>query len=136
MTLVHGTCVSVQGKGVLLLGPSGSGKSDLALRLIDGGAALVSDDQVEMSAVKKTLIASAPRGLEGLFEVRGVGIFQLPYEPKATLSLAVTLVTRSAVERMPEQEFWGCLGLQVPLLSLHAFDDSICAKIRLILQTA
>ncbi|MEC8388619.1 MAG: hypothetical protein VX098_10900, partial [Pseudomonadota bacterium] len=60
MERVHGTCVAIDGAGVLLRGPSGSGKSDLALRLIDGGATLVGDDQLELSRVNDRLVARAP----------------------------------------------------------------------------
>jgi HPr kinase/phosphorylase len=73
--------------GVLLLGPPGSGKSDLALRLIDRGFALVADDRVDIDAG----FAAAPAALAGLIEVRGLGIVRLPYLPRARLALAVTL---------------------------------------------
>lgn len=133
--LLHASCVSLDGKGVLLFGPPGSGKSDLALRLIDSGGVLVADDQVFITAQTDALIASPPEQIAGLLEMRGVGIFQMGYVPHVPLVLAVQLVARTAVERMPPSEFWGCLGLTVPLLSLHAFDSSICAKIRLLLKT-
>ena len=60
MLLVHGTTVEIAGQAVLIRGPSGSGKSDLALRLIDGGAQLVADDQTELSPRDGRLVASAP----------------------------------------------------------------------------
>jgi serine kinase of HPr protein (carbohydrate metabolism regulator) len=131
---LHASCVSIDSKAVLILGVSGSGKSDLALRLIDGGAALVGDDQIILTRNGSRILASPAARLEGLLELRGVGIMQLPYEGKVTLTLAVSLVNAEEVERLPELQFFDCLGYQVPLLSLHAFDHSTPAKIRLFLS--
>ncbi|NBX04171.1 MAG: serine/threonine protein kinase [Alphaproteobacteria bacterium] len=132
--LLHATCVSVGGKGVLLLGESGSGKSDLALRLIDAGAQLVADDQVFVSNQNGLIMASPAQNIAGLIEARGVGLLKLPHLEKAPIFLAIQLVSRVAVERLPEQAFFDCLGIAIPLLSLHAFDDSTVAKIRLYLS--
>src|SRR5262249_13386596 len=68
MVLVHGTTVALQGEGVLLRGPSGSGKSDLALRLIDGGARLVADDQTEIERTPNGLMACSPATIAGKIE--------------------------------------------------------------------
>ena len=133
-TQLQATCVSVQGKGILLFGPSGSGKSDVALRLIDSGATLVSDDQIVISKENERLLASPPERINGMIEARGVGILHLPYISNVPVALAVKLVAREDVERLPHPVFFDCLGVQVPLLSLHAFDSSICAKIRLYLS--
>jgi serine kinase of HPr protein (carbohydrate metabolism regulator) len=128
---LHAACVSIGGKGVLLFGPSGSGKSDLALRLIDGGATLVSDDQVLLKKIDNSVYAFPPERIHGMLEARGIGIIRLPCVQDVTVNLAVKLVARAAVERMPPPQFFDCLGLQVPVLSLHAFDGSTPAKIRL-----
>jgi len=133
-TQLHATCVNIDGKGVLLFGASGSGKSDVGLRLIDGGAELVADDRVDIRAQDEILIAAAPEKLRGMLEVRGVGIVRLPYSKEVSLSLAVELVARDKVERLPEPKVWSCLGVQLPLLSLHAFDSSTCAKIRMYMR--
>jgi serine kinase of HPr protein (carbohydrate metabolism regulator) len=127
---LHAGCVSIDGAGVLLLGDSGSGKSDLALRLIDAGAQLVSDDQVRLRTQNTELLASPPEKIAGLLEARGVGILTLPYASSAIVKLAVRLVPRPQVERLPEPAFFDCLGCQLPLLSLNAFDASTVAKIR------
>lgn len=132
--LMHASCVCVYGKGVLLLGESGSGKSDLALRLIDGGGALVADDQVQITKMENQLMASAPESLRGMIEARGIGILSVPYEDSVPLVLAVKLVERAAIERLPESAFLSCLGVQLPLLSLSAFDASTPAKIRLLMM--
>lgn len=127
---LHASCVSIAGRGVLLLGDSGSGKSDLALRLIDDGAMLMGDDQVVLVSSSSQILASPAPRLEGLIEARGVGIMRLPYITDVPLALAVKLVAQNAVERMPEPEFFDCLGIKLPLLSLHAFESSTPAKIR------
>jgi HPr kinase/phosphorylase len=85
--LLHASCVARQGAWVLLLGPAGAGKSDLALRLLSRGFELVADDQVEITDG----IARAPPALAGLLEVRGLGIMRLPHASEAQLALAVEL---------------------------------------------
>ncbi len=75
--LVHATAVAIEGEAVLLRGPSGSGKSDLALRLIDGGAQLVADDQTLLRRAGGRVLASAPPAIAGLLEVRGVGVVRV-----------------------------------------------------------
>lgn len=133
--LLHASCVAVQGQGVLLLGESGTGKSDLALRLIDTGAKLVADDQVSISLQNDTLTASPPQALAGLLEVRGMGLFRLPFLHSCPLALAVRLVARESVERLPDiAHQFDCLNKKLPLLSLPAFDASTPAKIRLFLS--
>ena len=131
---LHASAVTCGGKGVLLLGESGSGKSDLALRLMDRGATLVADDRVEVLREGDALWACSVPALAGRIELRGVGILQRPYCARAKLALAVRLVAREAVERMPEPEFFDCEALRLPLVSLHAFDHSTPIKIHLILE--
>ncbi|MDA8232912.1 MAG: HPr kinase/phosphatase C-terminal domain-containing protein [Magnetospirillum sp.] len=131
MLLVHGTTVDIQGNGVLVRGPSGSGKSDLALRLIDSGATLVADDQTELFREGGSLSARAPATLAGLIEVRGVGIVRLPHRASAPVALVVDLVPADAVERLPMPANVRCLGVDVPLLRIAAFEVSTVAKVRL-----
>jgi serine kinase of HPr protein (carbohydrate metabolism regulator) len=131
MLLVHGTTVEIEGKAVLIRGPSGSGKSDLALRLMDRGALLVADDQTELAAKDGRLIASAPAAIAGLVEARGVGVVRVPHRPWAPLALVVDLVRPDRVERLPEAVAASFLGQEVPLLHLAAFEASTPAKVRL-----
>ena len=130
---IHATCVKLaSGAGVLLTGASGSGKSDLALRLIDGGAKLVADDRCDLFVDGTTLAARAPAALAGLIEIRGVGIIAMPYEKAAAVSLVVELVPRADVVRLPESAQITHLGVSVRSVRLHAFDASTPAKIRAI----
>lgn len=89
--------------GILLLGQSGSGKSQLALRLIERGAILVSDDRTELHSNSDVLVAQTPRNLAGLLEVRGMGVVELPFAPQAQIALAV-LLQDEFPERYPERE--------------------------------
>lgn len=102
---VHGSCVAREGNGVLLLGPPGSGKSDMVLRLLNHGFTLVADDRVNIVDG----FASAPSSLAGLLEVRGFGIVRLPCAPSARLVLAVRL--GPVLERLPAPEWDVALGL-------------------------
>lgn len=85
--LIHASCAARDGSGVLLTGPPGSGKSDLLLRLIDRGYSLVADDQVDISDG----LARPPPSLEGLLELRGIGIVCLRYTAPVPIILTVTL---------------------------------------------
>ncbi len=134
MIRVHATSVALGGDGILLRGPSGSGKSDLALRLIDEGARLVADDQTELERVGAGLEMRAPATLAGRMEVRGLGIVGLPTIAAAPLRLVVDLVAPDAVERLPEPEFCTLLAVRVPLLRLAPFAASATAKLRLALR--
>jgi serine kinase of HPr protein (carbohydrate metabolism regulator) len=134
MIRVHGTSVALSGDGLLLRGPSGSGKSDLAVRLIDAGARLVADDQTEVRRAGGDLRLSAPATIAGLIEVRGVGILRVPEIASAPLRLVVDLVPPERVERLPEPQFCTLLGLSVPLLTLAPFEASAVAKLRLALR--
>lgn len=133
MIRVHGTSVALGGDGILLRGPSGSGKSDFALRLIDEGGRLVADDQTELRLVGGELSMSAPATIAGQIEVRGIGILRLPALPAAPLRLVVDLVAPAQVERLPEPRRTELLGRQVPLLALAPFEASAPAKLRLAL---
>jgi len=128
---VHATCVAIDGGGVLLRGPSGSGKSDLALRLVDGGAVLVADDQVVIRRDGGTLVATAPERLSGRLEVRGVGICELAAAASAPLRLIVDLAAPAAIERLPRPAEDGYLGIALPLIAIAPFEVSAPAKVRL-----
>ena len=136
MTLVHASCVAIDGSGILLRGPSGAGKSDLALRLIDEGARLVADDQVELARAGDRVLASAPAKLAGLIEVRGLGIVRITPLTNVPLLLVVDLGVADAIERMPEPATTQILGIGLVLLRLDPFPASATAKLRLAVQVA
>jgi serine kinase of HPr protein (carbohydrate metabolism regulator) len=134
-TIRHGTAVLVPGEGqpsaaVLLRGPSGSGKSDLAFRLIADGATLICDDQVELEKRHERVYAGPVGEIRGLIEVRGVGLLRVPVAAVSPLALVVDLVAREEVPRLPPEETVDILGIALPLLRLHAFDASAVAKLR------
>ena len=131
MVNIHASCVSIKQKGILILGDSGSGKSDLCLRLImEFGAKLVADDRVDLKTEKNTVIASAPKILKGLLEVRGVGIIKLPTKTKTQIDLVVSLVNKQEdVERMPECEFFEFNAIKISKIKLFAKEASAPAKV-------
>lgn len=131
--LVHATCVALADRGVLLRGPSGSGKSDLALRLIDRGGALVADDQVAVSVEDGRLVARAPASLHGLIEVRGLGILRRPARDQAPVLLVVDLVAPEAVERMPLPRQALIADIPVSRISLNPFEAAAPIKVELAL---
>jgi HPr kinase/phosphorylase len=135
MMRVYGTSVTIGSDGVLLRGPSGSGKSDLALRLIDQGARLVADDQTELRREADALAMRAPATIAGLLEVRGLGIIAVPAVERAWLRLVVDLVCEEAIERLPEPRSCEFEGLRFPVLALAPFAASAPAKLRLALAT-
>ena len=124
---IHGTCVARDGRGVLLLGASGVGKSDLALRLIERGFVLVADDRVELEAA----MASPAPGLAGLLEVRGLGIVRMTHRAPVPVVLAVTLGP-AMPERLPVPARDPLSG--APLLALDPGQASAPAKVILALD--
>jgi serine kinase of HPr protein (carbohydrate metabolism regulator) len=131
--LLHASAVGLDGKGVLLLGRSGRGKSDPALRLIDAGAVLIADDQVRLWRAGDRLIADAPPALAGLIEVRGLGIMRLPHE-RAGLDLVVDLNRDDEETRLPDPMTASWHGLELPRIALDAEAASAVARIRIALH--
>lgn len=127
---IHASCIELSGAGILLRGPSGSGKSDLALRLIDGGARLVADDRTDLTAEDGRLYASSPATIAGKLEVRGIGIMTLPSVTRTRVGVAVDLVDASSVERLPPRQRCAYLGVDLPLIAVAPFEASAPAKLR------
>ncbi len=143
---VHASCIVLARAGapfgvpedaaVLILGASGSGKSDLALRLIERGAMLVADDRTDLFARNGRLWGRPPAVLAGLIEIRGVGIVALPFRSEAAIALAIDLVERSLVPRhsregtyVPPGELELSPSARPPLLRLDGRDSSAPAKV-------
>jgi serine kinase of HPr protein (carbohydrate metabolism regulator) len=122
--------------GVLLIGESGSGKSDLALRLIASGAILVADDRCDLFLAGDELRVRAPQSLRGAMEIRGIGIVTMPSTEEASIRLVVRLVAPAAIARFPAfsryrpnpelglpERFWP------PEIAVAPFEASAPAKI-------
>lgn len=131
MIRLHASCVAIGAHGVLLLGDSSAGKSDLAIRLIDRGAVLVADDQVELSQKGDMICASAPASISGLIELRGVGILTMPSTVSIPLLLAVQLAKKEWIERLPEPEPYHCFGIEIPQFRLWSFEPSAAVKVEM-----
>lgn len=137
---LHGTCVSVGGGGVLILGEPGSGKSALALRLVDEPgygisgvllrSELVADDQVIVTRDQDRLMASAPAALRGKLEIRGLGIVTLATPPAVSLALVVKLQDHAAIERLPDPAIFDILGMALPLVEIDGKTPSGPARLR------
>jgi serine kinase of HPr protein (carbohydrate metabolism regulator) len=126
---LHASCISIGSRGVLLLGKSGSGKSDLALRLMARGAMLVADDQVILSEENKALIASVDPSIRGLIEIHGVGLVKFPVANNIPVRLAVNLVQLEQMEHIPNPQTYETLGIKLPQISIYGFDSSAPDKI-------
>lgn len=141
---IHATCVRLgragasfgapPGCGILLTGPSGSGKSDLALRLIAAGAELVADDRTDLFVRRGCLYAKSPIRIAGLMEIRGIGILALPHVREAKIALVAHLGRSGA--RLPEHRVWrppAALRLPAeaapPVVSIAPFEASAPAKL-------
>jgi hypothetical protein len=129
---VHASCVALDGRAVLLLGVSGSGKSDLALRLIDRGWAFVADDYVHVKNSGGRLAASPPPKIAGRMEIRNVGLVDIPHLQSATVALAIWL--DGTPERMPQIGHWHYDGVDVPAFAINAFEPSAPLKIEHLLR--
>jgi len=129
---LHATCVAIGECGVLLRGPSGSGKSDLALRLIDQytDTMLVADDRVDVTAENGALYATAPAAIAGQLEVRGVGIVALAHRAGVQLCLLADLREPQHIPRLPEPLSEEILGVRLARLVLAPFEASALAKLR------
>lgn len=114
-TLLHATCVALDGRGVLILGASGAGKSALGLELMAYGARLVADDRTIVTRQGRTLIATCPPAIHGLIEARGLGL--LPADPvdRAEICLIVDL-DQAVAERLPPKRHHTLLNVPIALV--------------------
>ena len=129
----HASTVALDGRAVLITGPSGSGKSDLTLRLLDRGFTLVSDDQTIVKKVGTKLTASVPPTIRGKLEIRGVGIVDMPCIDDQRVALVVELT--SEIQRLPDDSRERLvMGIAVPLISVDAMTASAASKVVLALD--
>ena len=130
---MHASTVARDGRAVLICGPSGSGKSDLALRMFDRGFALVSDDQTLVRREGDRIIASAPATIAGKLEIRGLGIVEMDHQSDVPVALVVELT--GDIQRMPDDiRERPVLGVRLPLVSIDARAASAASKVALALD--
>ena len=130
---IHASAVAIDGRAVLVGGPSGSGKSDLALRLLDRGFKLVSDDRTIVRRDGDKLIASAPPNIAGKLEIRGIGIVDMETVDNVPVALFVELT--SEIQRLPdENRERPILGVRVPLVTIDAVSASAPSKVAIALD--
>ena len=126
---IHSTSVVIDDNGVLILGDSGSGKSDLALRLIDNGATLISDDISICRKNSNNIYLYCPPEIKGLLEVREIGIITVPFVEKIKLRLVVNLKSNNN-ERFPKDSSFRILGIKIPIINIEGKNSSAVAKIK------
>lgn len=131
---LHASCVRWLGRGVLLRGPPGRGKSDLLVRLIEAGADLLADDLVELE-VRNGRLAARPKAEPGLVELRGQGLYRLPALASQPVHLLVDCRQR-LVERLPEPVLEPLLGVPLPRIALACREASALARLRTVLLAA
>ena len=130
---LHASTVALNGRAVIISGPSGSGKSDLTLRLIDRGFSLVSDDRTIVRKAGDQVIASAPDTIRGKLEIRGVGIVDMPCADDVPVALVVDLT--SDITRLPDDaRERNILGTSIPLISVDAMTASAPSKVAIALD--
>ena len=130
---VHASTVALDGRAVLISGPSGSGKSDLALRLLDRGFQLVSDDQTIVHKDGSRLLATAPSNIAGKLEIRGIGIVDM--ETATDIPVALIVELTSDIQRLPDDDRERpILGVSLPLVSIDAMAASAPSKVALALD--
>ncbi|MBQ8465470.1 MAG: HPr kinase/phosphatase C-terminal domain-containing protein [Alphaproteobacteria bacterium] len=134
MNNIYATCVSLNKKGILLLGKSGSGKSDLALRLIEQcGAVLVADDRTNLFVKNGELCASCPDNIKGLLEVRGVGIVKKKHLINTKIKLVAELSEKEEqIERLPTKEYTDIEGIKIRKIKVYPFEISAAYKVKLV----
>ena len=130
---IHASTVASEGRAVLITGPSGSGKSDLALRMLDRGFTLVSDDQTIVRRQGDRLLSTSPATIAGKLEIRGIGIVEMDNLTDIPVSLIVELT--SDIERLPDDSRERpILGVNLPLISIDAMTASAPSKVALALD--
>jgi serine kinase of HPr protein (carbohydrate metabolism regulator) len=130
---LHASTVALDGRAVLISGPSGSGKSDLALRLLDRGFSRVSDDQTIVKRDGDRLVATAPPTIAGKLEIRGIGIVEV--ERVSDVAVALIVELRNDIQRLPDDSRERLiLGVSLPLISIDALTASAPSKVAIALD--
>jgi HPr kinase/phosphorylase len=131
---IHGTSICYKQNGLLFLGESGTGKSDLALRLIDKGADLIADDQTILTLKNNEIILSCPEKIKSKLEIRGIGIIEMPSIEEHQLDIVFQLKSFREIERVPNENWIILLNQKIPYYEIDPFELSINAKINFLLK--
>lgn len=140
---VHGTAISVGGRGLIFIGPSGIGKSMMAFncltiaRRAGVSSALIADDQVFLTPQEDRIIATCPPSIAGLMELRGSGIVKMDHVQSVALDLAVQPVSGPGAERLPpENEYWQIADIgRLPMVRIAATASDPLAIIGALMPT-
>lgn len=133
--LFHASVVQIDGKGIMIIGQSGSGKTSTALGLLETAkihrkdASLICDDQAHLFRENQQLIAKVPEQIAGQVEIRGFGIINHPYLEKSAISLVTELVDDEKIERMPEPDRFTIEGLNLPFLKIPRRHEELAVRI-------
>lgn len=131
---IHGTSICYKQKGLLFLGKSGNGKSDLALRLIDKGANLIADDQTILTLKNNKIILTCPSEIKSKLEIRGIGIIKMPSIKEHQLDIVFQLKSFREIKRIPNENWRMLLDQKIPYYEIDPFELSVNAKINFLLK--
>lgn len=131
-TVVHASCIAFGNHGILVTGPSGSGKSSISLELVALGATLVADDRVILTVRDDMLVAKCPHSIRGKIEARGIGLLSAPFQETAVITLVVDL-DQSEPDRLPPRRTITMLGVEVDLV-FGKDTPTLAAALHLLMQ--
>lgn len=136
MKNIHASCISYKNKGILFVGTSGSGKSDMVLRMIvQKFATLVADDRVNVEIKNNYVVASCPDPIKGLLEVRHLGIQQFSYIDSTKIDVVIELASDlESLERLPEPDFYEIFSIKIPKYKLFPFEYSSLDKVDIVIS--
>ena len=118
--IIHASSIDINGKGVVILGKSGAGKSNLAIKLISMGAKLISDDQTHFKFKENKIIISKPKTTPNFIEARGIGLIKVPFVVSAKLFCFVK-ITNLELNRLPNAKNKYCFGKKIKMMEFNPF---------------
>ena len=116
--IIHASSVDINGKGIVILGKSGAGKSNLAIKLISMGAKLISDDQTHFKLIENKIIISKPETTPNFIEARGIGLIEAPFVVSAKLFCFVK-ITNLELKRLPNAKKKYCFGKKIKMIEFN-----------------